>query len=298
MFRYILFVRSLIFLAFFCITSSLHTLEAYQDVIQEMRGERLERVDKDIEDELAKAKLQAEENFYKYLAMNIEFWPLHKQARWVGYFISRERLEGEHFKRRGIAFAEDERIAGGSAQDADYRNSGYDRGHLAPARDMAFSKETLRQSFLFSNISPQKPKFNRGKWSQLEQFAREKAMKMGKIIVITGPIFTGEKIETIGENKVGVPTLFFKALLFYTEERVEAIGFVMPNEKLKEELDTYACSIDSMEEIAKIDVFSALPDELEETVEASLNWDFWFGKRQAGDCQEVDSPRRNGCDRK
>ncbi len=227
--------------------------------------------------ELTMARLLDESNLYKYLAMNIEFYPQHKQARWVGYFISRERLEGEHFKRKGIAFVSDGQIKGGSACDADYRKSGYDRGHLAPARDMAFSKETLTQSFLFSNISPQKPKFNRGKWAELENYAREQAMKRDVIVVITGPIFSDEIDESIGRNKVSVPHAFFKALLFYSKERVEAIGFVMPNDKLKEELETYACSVDYMEEIANIDVFPALSDEVEEASEASVNWDFWFG---------------------
>lgn len=237
-------------------------------------------------EELTIAGVLNEENLYKYLAMNIEFFPEHKQARWVGYFISRERLEGEHFKRKGIPFTADKRIKNGSAQDEDYRKSGYDRGHLAPARDMAFSKETLQQSFLFSNISPQEPKFNRGKWSELEKFARDQALKRDYIIVITGPVFTDESIKTIGANNVTVPSLFFKALLFYSKKRVEAIGFVMPNEKLKEELDTYACSIDSMEEIVSIDVFPALPDEVEEVVEAGFNWHFWFGDDEEGQTEE------------
>ena len=48
----------------------------------------------------------------------------------------------------------------GSAELSDYRNSGYDRGHLAPAADMKNSSISMSESFLFSNISPQDPSFN------------------------------------------------------------------------------------------------------------------------------------------
>ena len=303
------FKRTLFFLVFFHLVAALHVQDALleQNLPDLLESPNVLLIQDDFEDvdvlktsvvsdeqnateicsiseekieELARAKVLNEENLYKYLAMNIEFSPVHKQARWVGYFISRERLEGEHFKRTGIAFAEDERIRCGSACDNDYKKSGYDRGHLAPARDMAFSKETLTQSFLFSNISPQKPKFNRGKWAELERFAREQAFKRETIIVITGPIFNDDKCETIGKNKVSVPHTFFKALLSYGRKRVEAIGFVMPNERLNEGLDAYACSIDHMEEIANIDVFPDLPDDIEDVVEAEYNWEFWFGDEE------------------
>ncbi|MGP1438332.1 MAG: DNA/RNA non-specific endonuclease [Treponema sp.] len=214
-------------------------------------------------------------NMYEYKAFNLEFSPKDKQARWVGYFISRERLEGEKIKRKGFSFLEDKKIVGGSANNDDYKGSGYDRGHLVPARDMAFSKETLKESFLFSNISPQVPKFNRGKWSELESYVRDMAKKYELIYVITGPIFDEEDAK-IGMNAVSVPSYFFKALLFYTSSKIEAIGFIMPNQKLKENLETFACSIDSLELLVDIDVFASLPDEIEEIVEKSYNKEFWF----------------------
>ncbi|MBO7327169.1 MAG: DNA/RNA non-specific endonuclease [Lentisphaeria bacterium] len=46
----------------------------------------------------------------------------------------------------------------------DYRRSGYDRRHLALAADMAFSGQTMVDSFFMSNMSPQRAAFNRGIW--------------------------------------------------------------------------------------------------------------------------------------
>jgi len=227
------------------------------------------------------------DNVYEYQAFNLEFSPSNKQARWVGYFITRERLEGIKIKRKGFSFSEDKRIKEGSAVDSDYKRSGYDRGHLVPARDMAFSKETLKESFLFSNISPQLPKFNRGKWAELESYVREMAKKHELIYVITGPIFD-ETDEKIGANAVSVPSYFFKALLFYTSSKVEAIGFIMPNQKINEGLECFACSIDNLEFLVDIDVFASLPDDIEEIAEKSYSKEFWFEENNATEIEEND----------
>lgn len=226
-------------------------------------------------------------NVYEYQAFNLEFSPNDKQARWVGYFITRERLEGEKIKRKGFSFAEDKKIREGSANDSDYKHSGYDRGHLVPARDMAFSKETLRESFLFSNISPQVPKFNRGKWAELESYVRYIAKKHELIYVITGPIFD-ESDKKIGENKVSVPSYFFKALLLYSSSKVEAIGFIMPNQKISEDLKTFACSIDILEFLVDINLFSSLPDDIEEVAEKNYSKEFWFEENKETVLDELD----------
>jgi DNA/RNA non-specific endonuclease len=226
-------------------------------------------------------------NVYEYQAFNLEFSPVNKQARWAGYFITRKRLESPKLKRKGFSFLEDKKIKEGSANDSDYRHSGYDRGHLVPARDMAFSKETLKESFLFSNISPQVPKFNRGKWAELEGYVREMAKKHELIYVITGPVFD-ENDKKIGMSNVSVPSYFFKALLFYSSSKVESIGFIIPNKKLNEEIEYFACSIDNLEFLVDIDVFASLPDDIEEIAEKSYNKEFWFEKNETIEVEEND----------
>ncbi len=91
----------------------------------------------------------------------------------------------------------------------DYRNSGFSRGHMAPAGNMA-NAEAMAQSFSLANIVPQAPRNNQGPWASIEKATRKYAMRArGDIYVITGPVFD-ESGETIGAGRVRVPRYLFK----------------------------------------------------------------------------------------
>lgn len=75
------------------------------------------------------------------------------QARWVTYRLTAGEVASNVVKRSDM-FMEDPIIAGGSSTLADYKGSGYDRGHLAPAADMHWSQKTMEESFYMSNMSP------------------------------------------------------------------------------------------------------------------------------------------------
>ncbi|MDD3155024.1 MAG: DNA/RNA non-specific endonuclease, partial [Victivallaceae bacterium] len=85
---------------------------------------------------------------------------LHEQPAWVIYKLTAEEVQNKVAKRSN-QFKPDPEIPTGSAALADYRKSGYDRGHLAPAADMAWSAKAMSDSFYLSNMSPQVPAFNR-----------------------------------------------------------------------------------------------------------------------------------------
>jgi endonuclease G len=95
----------------------------------------------------------------------------HEQPAWVIYIMTKTEATTKVAKRTN-KFRSDPEIPTGSATTGDYRRSGYDRGHLAPAADMAFSGQTMADSFFMSNMSPQKPAFNRGIWKDLEALVR------------------------------------------------------------------------------------------------------------------------------
>ena len=92
----------------------------------------------------------------------------HEQAEWVYYRLNSNLVSGN--VKRSNNFREDKSIRTGSANLSDYKYSGYDRGHLAPAGDMKSSNTGMSESFFMSNISPQTPSFNRGGWKKLESF--------------------------------------------------------------------------------------------------------------------------------
>lgn len=196
----------------------------------------------------------------------------HEQAEWVAYRLTEKRVKGGY--ERTDNYRPDGRIKSNSATLSDFKGSGYDRGHLAPARAMAFSSKAMSQSFYLSNMSPQEAAFNRGIWAKLEKQVRQWANKNGEIYVITGPLLNRCKSH-IGINNVCVPSYFYKVILDYQQPNRKAIGFLLPNEKGQKDLADYTVSIDYLETKSGIDFFHNLPDPVENRLEKTSNADEW-----------------------
>ena len=189
----------------------------------------------------------------------------------VAYEIIESETTGDEPRKKSF---EADHTIDGCAESSDYRNSGYDRGHMAPAADMKWSKEAMEESFLMTNICPQVKSLNSGIWHRLEQRVREWAARDSSIIVVCGPIFTpGKPVEQIGEIGVAVPHRFFKAL--YAPGRNIGIAFIFDNDKVKGGLRKYAVTIDSVERETGLDLFYNLPDDIENEVENQCNYKLW-----------------------
>ena len=199
----------------------------------------------------------------------------HEQPAWVIYIMTKAEVTTKVAKRTN-KFRSDPKIPTGSATTGDYRRSGYDRGHLAPAADMAFSGRTMADSFFFSNMSPQKPAFNRGIWKELESLVRYFAITERKIVVVTGPILPKEKTITIGANQVTVPTHYYKVIFDLTPPR-KMIGFILPNEGSDEPLATFTVTVDAVEKATGLNFFSRVPKEEQERLERTISVKAWKG---------------------
>jgi endonuclease G len=200
-----------------------------------------------------------------------------KQARWVVYGLTAEETLGQ--AERTNDFRPDPDISGVSPQPEDYSNSGFDRGHLAPAADFKWSEQAMSETFVMSNMSPQRPGFNRGVWKQLEEQVRRWASENEMIYVVSGPVLT-DNLETIGNNRVAVPQQYFKALLDNTEPGINAIGFVLDNDASLLPLTAFAVTIDSVERITGLNLFSELPDAIEDKLESIVDTNMWFANYQ------------------
>lgn len=176
--------------------------------------------------------------------------------------------------KRTDKFRSDPEIPTGSATPGDYRRSGYDRGHLAPAADMAFSVQTMVDSFFMSNMSPQKPAFNRGIWKDLEALVRQFAITEQKIVVVTGPILPRKKTATIGANKVTVPTHYYKVIFDLTPPQ-KMIGFILPNEESNKPLAAFVVTVDAVEKVTGLDFFSRVPKDKQERLERTVSINAW-----------------------
>jgi endonuclease G len=189
------------------------------------------------------------------LAYNEEF----EQAAWVAYVLTREEIESGNIGRTDN-FRPDTSITSGSSSLSDYRGSGYDRGHLAPAGDMKWDPLVMSQSFLMSNMSPQLPAFNRGIWRKLETQVRQWAIQKDSLYVITGPLL--EPIDSlIGENGVGIPGQYFKVLVDLSPPDHAMIAFLLPHAGSSDPLMQFALSVDSLEQISAYDFFAGAPDQ-------------------------------------
>ncbi len=198
----------------------------------------------------------------------------HEQANWVAYELTREEL-ADNFSRNKMRFKPDPDIPTGSAEDDDYRNSGYDRGHLAPAGDMNFSEQALRESFYFSNISPQQKRFNSGIWKKLEDLVRDWAQTYGSVFIVTGPVLE-KNLTYIGRNRVSVPRYFYKAVLINNGKQPPgAVAFVIENISSKAPLRNYMITIDSLESLISLDLFPKLDDSVENRIESKISLNYW-----------------------
>ncbi len=177
----------------------------------------------------------------------------HEQAEWVAYELTRKQLDDNFASRAGMTFMPDPNVRTESATPRDYTGSGYDRGHLCPAADMAFDTNALRETFFMSNISPQAKGFNTGIWREMEELTRDWARKFGRIYVVTGPILSRPGIKQIGFSKVTVPVGFFKTI--YAPKQEIAIGFAVPNQKSDRPVMEYAFHLDYVEKLTGIDFF-------------------------------------------
>lgn len=196
-----------------------------------------------------------------------------RNADWVGYELTGEEVQG--VVERGENFEPDPLVRGPQACDSDYKKSGWDRGHLAPAADMKWSKKAMNESFYLSNVSPQDKQLNRGTWKKLEELCRDKAELYGRVIIIAGPLFYDKKPCYIGENRVRVPDAFFKVLLSDYRGKHRTIGFLFDNKGGKSKLKEHATTVDRVEELTGLDFFAQLPDSIETGAEASYSAAFW-----------------------
>ncbi|TRX37082.1 DNA/RNA non-specific endonuclease [Flavobacterium restrictum] len=196
----------------------------------------------------------------------------YEQAEWVAYELKKEYGSNTHFKRP--FFIEDPQVATGSADWRNYKNSGYDKGHLCPAGDMEFSKAAYDDTFFTSNISPQIHEFNDGIWNRLEQKTRYWASKYNGIYVVTGGVLK-DNLKTIGKEKVAVPDYFYKVLLNNTNGNYKMIAFLVPNQKSEKPLYDFVVSVAVLEKMTGIDFYPNLPDDIESNLEKNTNYKEW-----------------------
>ncbi|MBK9735862.1 MAG: DNA/RNA non-specific endonuclease [Saprospiraceae bacterium] len=151
-----------------------------------------------------------------------------EQAEWTAYRMDRTKLNVPNVDRSGH-FEPDYSVTTRSAFHRDYSNSGFTRGHLVPAGDMAFDTLAMRESFFMSNMSPQLRAFNNGIWKELEENVRDWTYKDETLYIITGPIQSKGQKKTIGQKIKYVFLMhFIKCCWIFQEKKKRVLVLSYP----------------------------------------------------------------------
>ncbi|SEM09640.1 DNA/RNA non-specific endonuclease [Halomonas caseinilytica] len=195
---------------------------------------------------------------------------------WVSYVL--HEVENPHAGERP-GFRQDWRSLWPVTPDS-YAHSGYDRGHLAPnyAIAVVHGRDAQRDTFLMSNMTPQRPDLNRRLWQRLEEVVIDRFVpRLGTLQVIAGPVFDDDFLDGM-LNRVGlveVPEAFYK-ILVVPGERPRALAFLMPQDVNGDEpLDRFVVSIDEIEARTGLDFFPQLSPAAAESLEAGVATEGW-----------------------
>ncbi len=208
----------------------------------------------------------------EYEGFTVNFNPENKTPNYVAWILRGDETVGS--VGRSNNFWTDRDLEG-CPDTRDYTRSGYDRGHMCPAGEQKWSEEAMQHSFVMANICPQKHELNTGAWKTLEDKERLWAKRDSAIVIVAGPIYDTSDTETIGQNKVRVPSAFFKVLLAPYAQPMRAIGFVYPNMKCEGNMQAYTVSVDDVEKMTGFDFFASLPDAIETDIESQVSFKDW-----------------------
>jgi endonuclease G len=207
---------------------------------------------------------------------------------WSAYYLHRDSLYGKQ-KRLEVYFQPDSVVpVQFRAIKADYKGSGYDRGHLAPAADFKRRRAAYKSTFLLSNMSPQRDNANRRVCSAIEDALRDTVVEAGEAWIVVGNAFldaslhrttAGEHDVWIGRKKQGevqpvvaVPTHLFRTALVHSDVgRWSALAYLVPNTSDLApgwSISDYQLSVDSLEKLTGLDFYPELDSAVQQPAEA------------------------------
>ena len=212
-------------------------------------------------------------------------WDCSKKAnRWTAYQMHAGNTGGK--VDRQDDFREDPDIPSQYRSTlADYKDSGFDRGHLCPSADRQRSEEQNSQTFFLSNMQPQYHNHNGGKWATLEGKVRTWAGSCDTLYVVKAATITDVTLN--GSTQSGllnvmchsliVPAYFYMAMMSYNKstDTYKSLGIWTNHSNTASEITIEYITIDELEQRTGIDFFCNLPDEMEDEVESSLDLDYW-----------------------
>lgn len=196
-----------------------------------------------------------------YAAMFNTKW---KVPMWVAEQMRADEIFGSG--ERAAQFSPDPSLnARYQASRRDYSRSGWDQGHMAPAANFSQNQRLMDESFYYTNIVPQNPDHNRKMWSALEKKVRSWTKNRQMLYVVTGPVFSSNRPQTIG-NGVAIPDGIFKVV--YDPRTNTSLAILSPNTSVNErDLPKFLVSVRDVEKATGLNFLSALPQNVQDATE-------------------------------
>lgn len=249
---------------------------------------------RDVPPLLSKDSLKKDSYALCFNDFNVMYSGVSKTPLWTAEYLTPERLSIKI--KREDNFHEETRVKlAHRALLSDYRGSGYDRGHMAPNGDM---NNTAAQydSFSLANMVPQAPKNNQEVWRKLEEAVRSIVTKQHKdAYVLTGPVFEGKRLKTIGKGVI-VPTAVYKAVYLPKQGIIGA--YYAPNNNSQQ---VKVVSVCYLEEKLGVNLFPQLTEQQKRNVyqlplsaqqvksNKDISYSHWDGQSQCAEDAKTDA---------
>jgi endonuclease G len=196
-----------------------------------------------------------------------------RTPNWVCWCLRKSDVG--HAKRG--PFEPDPLLPGGFARVTShvYDNSGFDRGHMCPAKDRSGTQHDGDTTFYMTNVVPQSPASNQKGWEHLESYCRELTQHGHVLYIACGPHGVGGTgkdgaKEEIGKGRVEVtvPAKVWKVILVLPEgaeptRRTRVIAIIMPNDQSVDyDWAKYRVSVADVEKLTGFKFFPAVPKDV------------------------------------
>lgn len=199
-----------------------------------------------------------------------------KNPAWVAYRLFAVPVD-TRVEDRPSQFNVDLRTAA-QVRSEDYTGSGFDRGHMAPNFGIArcYGPIAQIQTFLMSNIAPQRHALNAGPWKNIEMLeATDYAQHCEEIWVICGSVFNGKIIREIPSG-VPIPDAFYKIIIDEQHGALRVLAFLFSqNSSGKTKPEEALCSVDTIETNTGMDFFPELPEAIQKQLESTVPNGLW-----------------------
>ena len=243
----------------------------------------LTQAEKDTSKQIHQKYESDDSDFIYYRNFIVNYDSGKRRVNWVIHRVTKNQIyqEGQEAINRDdydFEFFPDSTLNSATqVKTSEYTNTGWDRGHMAPAADFKYDLEAMTESHVTTNIAPQSVGLNQELWKELEVAIRDFIKeKCDEAYIIRGALYSNHYFrkcknnQTSGYPSIYVPYRFYKVVYSKIDNENHLYCFLI-NHSLyytDKEFSTYQVSLDKIEELTEEDFFDKLEDTIENDIEA------------------------------